>query len=80
MAIGSAIAIYFVVWWIALFVVLPFARAPNGGSVVAGADAGAPVGFRVLFTIIWTSVVAGVVLALLLGVRAAGIGLDDLPF
>lgn len=44
MQLGSAFAIYFVIWWTTLFAVLPFgARAQGkGGETVAGADPGAP--------------------------------------
>ena len=44
MAIGTAIAIYFVVWWIVLFAVLPFGmRAQEDDKVVvAGTPASAP--------------------------------------
>ena len=45
MRITSMIAIYFVIWWIALFAVLPFGvrnAAEAGKSVEEGHDAGAP--------------------------------------
>lgn len=44
MAIGTALAIYFVVWWIVLFAVLPFGmRAQEDDNVVvAGTPASAP--------------------------------------
>jgi predicted secreted protein len=44
MAIGTAIAIYFVVWWIVLFAVLPFGMRAQAddNSVVAGTPASAP--------------------------------------
>ena len=44
MAIGSAIAIYFVVWWVTLFAVLPFGvrSQAEAGVVVPGSDPGAP--------------------------------------
>ena len=44
MAIGTSIAIYFVVWWIVLFAVLPFGmRSQNEDNVVVpGTPASAP--------------------------------------
>ena len=44
MSLGSAVAIYFVVWWITLFAVLPFGVRTQGeaGDVVPGAPASAP--------------------------------------
>jgi predicted secreted protein len=44
MGLGSAIAIYFVIWWITLFAVLPFGvrTQAEAGDVVPGAPASAP--------------------------------------
>ena len=42
----SMIAIYFIIWWLCLFLVLPFGvknAAETGGVVDEGNDAGAPV-------------------------------------
>lgn len=43
----SALAIYFIIWFFCLFLVLPFHAAPNEGGEagVPGADRGAPAGF-----------------------------------
>jgi predicted secreted protein len=46
MKIQSMIAIYFVIWWITLFAVLPFGvknASETGEMVEEGHDAGAPV-------------------------------------
>ena len=46
MRIQSMIAIYFVIWWITLFMVLPFGvknAHEAGAAVEEGHDAGAPV-------------------------------------
>ncbi|MEO5807180.1 DUF1467 family protein [Devosia sp.] len=44
MPIGSYIAVYFIVWWICLFMVLPFKVRSQieDGVVVPGTDPGAP--------------------------------------
>jgi predicted secreted protein len=44
MFIGSAIAVYFIFWWLTLFTVLPFAARTKteNAEVVAGSDTGAP--------------------------------------
>ena len=44
MPIGSIIAIFFVVWWIVLFAVLPFGvrTQQEDGEVVPGSEASAP--------------------------------------
>ena len=46
MKLGSAIAIYFIIWWVCLFVVLPFGvkNAHEAGETVEqGNEHGAPV-------------------------------------
>jgi predicted secreted protein len=50
MLIGSALAIYFIIWWLTLFAVLPFgARSQQeAGRVVAGSEPGAPESPRIL--------------------------------
>ena len=44
MSITSAIAVYFIIWWVCLFVVLPFGVRSQleDGHVVPGSDPGAP--------------------------------------
>jgi predicted secreted protein len=44
MFIGSAIAVYFIFWWLTLFTVLPFAARTKteNSELVAGSDTGAP--------------------------------------
>ncbi|MEO6013896.1 MAG: DUF1467 family protein [Devosia sp.] len=65
---ATFIAIYFVVWWICLFLVLPFGvrNQVDAGEVIRGSDPGAPVrpmwGRRVL----WTTLLSIPVTALLL--------------
>ena len=48
--ISTAIAIYFVLWWITLFLTLPFGVRSQGeqGEIVAGTDPGAPAVPRLL--------------------------------
>ena len=46
MKIGTAIAIYFVVWWIVLFAILPFgvkSQTEHGEEIAPGTDPGAPI-------------------------------------
>jgi predicted secreted protein len=44
MAVSTAIAIYFLIWWLTLFAVLPFGVRSQGeaGEVTPGSDPGAP--------------------------------------
>ena len=67
MAIGSYIAIYFVVWWIVLFVVLPWGAHSqrDAGVVVPGSDPGAPALFRAWPKLIATTIVAALVTGVL---------------
>ncbi|WP_246775494.1 DUF1467 family protein [Methylobacterium aquaticum] len=58
-------ALYFVVWWIALFGVLPFRTAPDGTEVVVpGQDLGAPHKPQMRRKAVWTTLVSDVVFIL----------------
>lgn len=62
MSVTTAVAIYFLIWWITLFAVLPFGvRAPNEDEMVPGTDPGAPVLPRIMAKLVWTTIVAGVI-------------------
>jgi predicted secreted protein len=67
MSVTTAIAIYFLIWWVTLFAVLPFGvrSQAEGGEVVPGSDPGAPATPRVLWKLLWTTVVSGVIFAVL---------------
>jgi len=63
MPIGSIIAIYFVVWWIVLFAVLPFGvrTQEEEGEVILGTTASAPTKPHLLRKAIATTIVAAIV-------------------
>ena len=42
MAIATGIAIYFLIWWVVLFAVLPWGVRPQGEEARTGTDPGAP--------------------------------------
>ena len=68
MQIGTYIAIFFIVWWLCLFLVLPF-RVRNQvdeGAWVQGSERGAPALARLWPKLLVTTLLAGVVTALLL--------------
>lgn len=66
LGITGAIALYFVVWWIMLFAVLPFGIRSQieAGEVVAGSEPGAPARPALRQKAIWTTIVAGFVFIL----------------
>jgi predicted secreted protein len=83
MSIPAALAIYFIIWWLVLFVVLPFGvkSQVEAGRVVPGSDPGAPMRTVMRDKIIATSVVAAIVFGLYwLNYTYGFITLDDIPF
>ena len=60
LSIGGGIALFFVVWWLLLFVVLPFgARSQaDAGEVTAGTEPGAPAMPALREKAIWTTLAA----------------------
>jgi predicted secreted protein len=65
MSLTTAIAIFFIIWWVALFVVLPWGihSQHESGDVPHGTDPGAPVLPRLWSKLLWTTVVAAVIFA-----------------
>ena len=64
MATTTAIAIYFLIWWVVLFAVLPWGVRSQGEGGVPGTDPGAPLLPRIKAKLAWTTVVATVIFAL----------------
>ena len=64
-SLATAFAIYFVLWWIVLFLALPFGvrSQHEDGDSVAGTDPGAPVVARMGRKLIWTTVISAVIFA-----------------
>ena len=82
MGLSFSIAIYFIVWWLVLFIVLPFGvrSQDDAGSVVPGTPGSAPMAPRLLRTVLITTVVSAVVFAILyLGITRKWIPLDSIP-
>ena len=84
MRAASAFAIYFVIWWLVLFLVLPWGvRNPHemGETVGDGHDAGAPVNPNLWRKLGITTALASIVFVLIYGVITRGwIGFEDIPF
>jgi predicted secreted protein len=66
MSISTIIAIYFLIWWITLFAVLPFGMGRQAETgVIAGTDPGAPPLNVMWRKLGWTTLVASLVFAVL---------------
>jgi predicted secreted protein len=67
LSLTGAIGLYFVVWWTALFMILPVRvrSQVEAGDVVGGTDPGAPASPALYERAVWTSVAAGIVFALI---------------
>ena len=65
MSTTTLIAVFFLIWWIVLFAVLPWGihSQHEGGEVAPGTDPGAPVLPKLGRKLMLTTVVAGVVFA-----------------
>jgi predicted secreted protein len=67
--ISTGFAIYFVLWWIVLFLTLPFgvrSQHEDGegpGQVIPGTDPGAPVAPRMGRKLIWTTLISALLYA-----------------
>jgi predicted secreted protein len=61
--ISTWLAIYFVLWWVTLFVTLPFGvRSQHEDGVgAAGTDPGAPIASRMGARLIWTTLLSAVI-------------------
>ncbi|MDI1266643.1 MAG: DUF1467 family protein [bacterium] len=62
-SISTALAIYFVLWWVVLFVTLPFGvrSQQEAGEGAPGTDPGAPVLARIGVKLIWTTILSAVI-------------------
>jgi predicted secreted protein len=65
MPITTGIAIFFLIWWIVLFAVLPWGvrSQAEGGEVSPGTDPGAPAIPNLRRKLVWTTVVSAAVFA-----------------
>jgi predicted secreted protein len=79
MAISTAIAIYFLIWWLVLFAVLPWGVSAQGEEAAPGTDPGAPRVPHLKAKLIWTTAVTSVIFAIVALVYAnRWITIDDL--
>ena len=68
MTVPMGIAIYFTMWWIVLFAVLPFGvrSQREDGSYFEGTDPGAPVAPRMWVKAVWTTFISAILFVALL--------------
>ncbi len=65
MTLTTALAAFFLIWWVSLFAVLPWGvrSQHESGEMTPGTDPGAPTNFRLGRKLLWTTVVAVVIYA-----------------
>lgn len=75
MSKATYFAIFFLIWWIVLFAVLPWGvhSQHEGGEMAPGTDPGAPVLPKLGRKLAWTTVVAGVLFAAFYIAHAEGL-------
>jgi predicted secreted protein len=73
-SISTALAIYFVLWWIVLFVTLPFGvrSQHEAGEGAPGTDPGAPVASQMGRKLIWTTLISAVIFGIAMLAYDAG--------
>jgi predicted secreted protein len=65
MPVTTALAIFFLIWWVVLFAVLPWGirSQHEGGEIAPGTDPGAPVVPRLGRKLMWTTLVSALIFA-----------------
>ncbi|HUN98008.1 MAG TPA: DUF1467 family protein [Bradyrhizobium sp.] len=67
MSTTTAVAVFFLIWWVTLFAVLPWGvrSQEESGEVTPGTDPGAPLVPNLGRKLIWTTLVTSIVFGLL---------------
>ena len=70
MPVTTAAAIFFLIWWVVLFAVLPWGvrRQDEGGEIAPGTDPGAPAVPHLARKLVWTTLVSLVIFASIYGI------------
>ena len=82
MGIGTAIAVYFLIWWLMIFITLPFRMRSqlDLGEVSENSEASAPAQPQLAKRFIWNSVLSFVVFGIYwLIFYYFDVSIDDLP-
>ena len=78
----SFTALFFVLWWLVLFAILPFGvkTQEDEGNVTLGTVPSAPRGPHMLRAVLWTTLVTAIIMGTFYGVtRGLELGIDDIP-
>jgi predicted secreted protein len=68
MSLTTVLAIYFLIWWLTLFAVLPWGVRNSeeaGAALTPGSDPGAPALHVMGWKVLWTTLIASVIFAAL---------------
>ncbi|MFZ2159161.1 MAG: DUF1467 family protein [Bradyrhizobium sp.] len=73
-SISTALAIYFVLWWVTLFLTLPFGvrSQHEDGEGAPGTDPGAPIASQMGRKLIWTTLISAVIFGIGMAAYRAG--------
>ncbi|QWG10823.1 DUF1467 family protein [Bradyrhizobium sediminis] len=73
-SISTALAIYFVLWWVTLFLTLPFGvrSQHEDGEGAPGTDPGAPIKSQIGRKLIWTTLISAVIFGIGMLAHRAG--------
>jgi predicted secreted protein len=65
MPLATALAIFFLIWWVVLFAVLPWGikSQHEGEDIAPGTDPGAPAKARIGWKLVWTTLAAAAIYA-----------------
>ena len=83
MSVAFGLAVYFMLWWIILFAILPFGlhrTQEEVGDVTPGSEPSAPDRPRFLKVIVITTVITTLIFSGYVYLRQSDFGLDDIPF
>ena len=83
MSLVFAVAIYFVIWWIVLFAILPFGVTTQheAGEITPGTAESAPIAPKLRPKLLATTIVSGVIFAIIYWlIVSEKVSLDDIPF
>ena len=78
----SMTALFFVVWWLVLFTILPIGlkTQDDDQDVTLGTHSSAPRGPHMLRAALWTTLVTAVIIGAFYGLTVGlGYGFDDIP-